>query len=169
MRNVRRKVCGMRALLLVFLVFLTACSVNAPEDTAEIVRINPDELSYSDYVHDELPETLLLRIKAATDVFEPVDGISYEQAVDMYRRDIDPESNLAFWEEMASVFLLFCETRCNSPERKFEAYKALLLASMFPTDAVMDQLQPQALSSSDVEDIVSMYGLPPEPVPVIRR
>jgi hypothetical protein len=159
----------MRAVLLILALVLTACKEGVPEETSEIVRMNPDELSYNDYVHDELPEPLLLRIKATTDVFEPVDGISYEQAVDMYRRDPDPESNLVIWEEMARVFLVFCETRCDSPERKFEAYKALLLASMFPPDAVMEQLQPRALRSEDVKDIISMYGLPPEPIPVIRR
>ncbi len=159
----------MRAVFLILALALSACNEGVSEENSEIVRMNPDELSHNEYVNDELPEPLLLRIKATTDVFEPVDGISYEQAVDMYRRDLDPESNLVIWEQMARVFLVFCETHCDSPERRFEAYKALLLASMLPPDAVMDQLQPQALSSKDVNDIISMYGVAHEPLPVIRR
>ncbi|MCJ8312960.1 MAG: hypothetical protein HRU38_12305 [Saccharospirillaceae bacterium] len=47
---------------------------------------------------------MLVRIKNTTDTFEIVDAITYEMAVDLYKRDYDPESILVIWEEMARVY-----------------------------------------------------------------
>jgi hypothetical protein len=159
----------MKKLITLSIAVLAACSGGDPVAEEGTILMDPAEITMNDYVHDELPDDLLDRIKATTDVFEPIDGISYEQAVDLYRRDFDPESNLRIWEEMTRVYSSFCATRCDSMEKKQEAYKALLLASMLPKDAVASQLQPSALSEDDVDQIVSMYGLAPEPIPIIQK
>ena len=55
---------------------------------------------------------MLKRIRATTDTFERIDGMSYEQAVDLYKRDLDPEANLVLWEEVVRAHKIFCQKRC---------------------------------------------------------
>ena len=38
--------------------------------------------------------------------------MSYEQAVDLYKRDLDPEANLVLWEEVVRAHKIFCQKRC---------------------------------------------------------
>ena len=44
--------------------------------------MDPNDIQFGDYIHGTLPEELLNRIKATTDVFESVDGVTFEKAVD---------------------------------------------------------------------------------------
>ena len=77
----------MKKLLIIFLftVSLQACG---QEDA---ILMNPSEIQFNGVVHKSLPDDMLERIKETTLVFEIVDGTSYEQAVDLYKRDLDPE------------------------------------------------------------------------------
>jgi hypothetical protein len=151
------------------LALIAACSGSEPKDSGEATIIDPKSLSFNEYVYQELPADLLERIRATTDVFEPIDGISYEQAVDMYRRDINPGHNVEMWVSMAQAYSAFCEARCGSMQEKNEVYKTLLLASMFSKDDVMNQLQSTILSEEDVDQLISLYGRPPEPILVIKK
>lgn len=77
------------------LICLAAISTLCAEATAQkTVTIDPKDIQLSPYRHKELPPFLLKRIRATTDTFEKIDGVTYDQAVDLYRRDLDPESNL---------------------------------------------------------------------------
>lgn len=136
---------------------------------AESQIMNPEDISRGEYIHENLPKSFLKRVKATTDVFEPIDGISYEQAVDLYKRDPDPEKNIVLWEEMARVFELFCEQNCKSLDKKQEVYKALLIISMFPSDQVNQYLEPQILTKTEVKSLTSMYNLAPQPIPVFKE
>ena len=109
------------------------------------------------------------RIKFTTNTFEAIDGISYEQAIDLYRRDLHPEDNIFIWEEMARVFISFCKENCETSEKKKEVYTALLLASMFHKKEVYSQLGPQILTPSEVDEITDSYQLDPAPLPVVRN
>jgi len=152
---------------LVFLIVLSfSITVNAQQKTVEI---DPNKIQMSGYVHDSLPDEMLKRIKHTTDTFEVVDGISYEKAVDLYKRDLDPGSNLVIWEEMARVYNAFCKLRCNSASERKEVYRALLLRSMFSSDESFDRLQPKVLSSSEAKSIISMYKLEAKPIDVIQK
>ncbi len=155
------------ALICSCLIWAISCTNNTGE--SQTVTMDPNDLQFNDYVHESLSESLLERIKATTDIFEPVDGISFEQTVDMYRRDLNPEKNIIIWEEMARVFVLFCEGNCQSKEKKYETYKLLLLLSMFPLEQAIQHLNPQLLSKSEVEEVSSMYALEPTPIETYRK
>ena len=159
----------MKRIVFLVIALLSSCNDKAVSDVPKTEVVDPNDISMGDYIHDSLPEALLIRIKATTDVFEPIDGISYEQAVDLYKRDIDPESNLVIWEEMVRAFQTFCLENCQSMEKKKEVYKVLLLTSMFPEDEVFNQLEPRILSPEDVKKINSLYTINPQPISVVKE
>lgn len=136
---------------------------------SKVIEIDPNKIQYNGYVHETLPPALLKRIKATTDTFEIVDGISYEKAVDLYKRDIDPESNLVIFEEMARIYNIYCKEKCSSAAERMDVYKVLLLRSMFNSEQALARFQPNVISKSDAKKIINQYKLEAKPIEVIEK
>ena len=151
------------------IIALLALLATANTSAGETITVDPNEVSLNEHVHSSLPPELLPRIKATTNIFEPVDGISYEQAVDLYKRDLNPESNLVIWEEMARVYTAFCAARCTSPEERMDVYRTLLLRSMYSPEETINNLQLNVISKAEALSIVSQYKLKAEPIPVMVK
>ena len=141
---------------------------SVPLSAQQAVTINPKDIQYSGYHHNELPPDLLKRIKATTDVFAPIDGISYEKAVDLYKRDVNPEENLVLWEEMVRAYKDFCKSRCASPEERMDVYRTLLLRSMFSEPEALKRAQLKVLQPSEAVSVMKLYRLPPKPIDVVQ-
>ncbi len=147
------------------IAFFAGCTEPQTNERA----IDPATISIGPYQHSELSNDLQLRIQAITDVFEHVDGISYDQAVDLYRRDMNPEPNIVIYEEMARVFTAYCSKKCETFEEEKEVYRALLIISMFQPEDVIDQLQPKILDQVEVDILLQEYQLQPIPITVISE
>ena len=132
------------------------------------VMMNPKDIQISDYHHKELPPTLLKRIKTTTDTFEIIDGLSYEKAVDLYKRDLNPEGNLVLWEEMVREYKSFCVKRCKSPEERMDVYRLLLLRSMFDDQESLKRANLKVLNISEAAAVLKLYRLPPKPIDVVK-
>jgi hypothetical protein len=133
------------------------------------VLVNPNDIQLSPYRHSELPSSLLKRIRVTTDVFERIDGVSYEKAVDLYKRDLNPEENLVLWEEMVRGYLAFCKSRCATEAERGDVYRALLLRSMFEESDAIQRTNPKVLTASEVRSVVKLYHLPAKPIDVVKR
>lgn len=127
---------------------------------------NSQEIQLGPIRHQSLPTDLLKRIRAVTDLFEPVDGISFDAAVDLYKRDLHPEQNLVLFEEMARAYEYFCKSRCTATTEKQDVYQTLLLRTMFEDDEVKRRVQVKVLKPQEVEVIIKLYKLPPMPIEV---
>lgn len=136
-------------------------------EAQETTVVDPNALELGPYRHQELPAELLTRIRAVTDAFQRIDGVSYEEAVDLYRRDVDPESNLVLWEEMVRAYEIFCESRCTRDDERKDVYQALLLRTMFPEEQAIAQLRPVALTREEAREVMQLYRLPAAPITVI--
>jgi len=119
-------------------------------------------------MHKELPPSLLKRIKATTDTFEKIDGLSYEQAVDLYKRDLDPESNLVLWEEMVRAYKIFCAKRCTTMPEQTDVYRSLLLRTMFSEDESINRSKLNVLSVNEARSVMKLYRIAPKPIDVIQ-
>jgi hypothetical protein len=119
-------------------------------------------------MHKELPPSLLKRIKATTETFEKIDGISYEKAVDLYKRDLDPESNLMLWEEMVRAYKIFCKNRCATRPEQTDVYRSLLLRTMFSEDESIKRSKLNVLSLDEARTVMKHYRLAPKPIDVIQ-
>ncbi|OYQ40711.1 hypothetical protein CHU94_06075 [Rhodoferax sp. TH121] len=150
------------------LVFIVCAVGTLPTHAQQTMTVNPKDIQISGYRHKELPASLLRRIKATTDTFEVVDGISYEKAVDLYKRDLDPEGNLVLWEEMVKGYKSFCASRCKAQEERMDVYRLLLLRSMFDDQESLKRANLKALKPSEAMAVVKLYRLPPKPIDVVK-
>ena len=145
------------------------CTIGAVPCIAQQTTImNPKDIQISGYRHKELPPALLKRIKATTDTFESIDGVSYEKAVDLYRRDLSPEDNLVLWEEMVRAYKIFCKSRCTSPQERMDVYRALLLRSFFSESEALKRTDLKVLKATEALAVMKLYRLPPKPLDVVQ-
>jgi hypothetical protein len=156
----------MRLLTITSLTSLLLCAV--PAVAQEVITLDPKDIQLSPYQHNDLPPSLLKRIKATTDAFEKVDGVSYEQAVDLYKRDVDPESNLVLWEEMVRAYKTFCKGRCETKPEQIDVYRTLLLRTMFSEDESLKRSKLAVLSVSEARAVMKLYRLAPKPIDVVQ-
>jgi len=138
-------------------------SVNRP-----VKIIDPNDDEFGDVQHAGFSDDFLARIKATTDLFEEVDGITFEKAVETYESELDPASSLAVFEEMARVYGEYCETRCLDLATKKEVYQVVLFAGMLPADDVVELMKVDAITKDDIREIVSQYKLEPDVIEKIE-
>lgn len=134
-----------------------ACAQTAPPADQGAAKGAP-------YLRKELSPTLLKRIRAITDTFQQIDSISYDQAVDVYKRDSDPEGNILLWEEMVKAYKSFCRSRCKTDLERMDVYRVLLLRTMFSEDEVMKQAKPRVLTPAETMATMKYYHLAPKPI-----
>ena len=134
----------------------------------KVTTMNPNDVQFSPYRHTELAPALLKRIRATTEVFERVDGLSYEMAVDLYKRDANPEERLVLWEEMAKAYVSFCKKRCSTAPERLDVYGALLLRTVLEEQEAIQLTQPKVLSLAEVRSVVTLYRLPVKPIDVVK-
>jgi hypothetical protein len=152
-------------LILLLAASASACSQTPPQQP---VVMDPNDIQISPYRHNDLPPQMLPRIRATTDTFETIDGISYEKAVDLYKRDLNPEENLVLWEEMAKAYKSFCRARCSTPDERMDVYRSLLLRSMFPEEQALARAELKVLSPAESKEVMQLYGLPPKPIDMVQ-
>ena len=130
--------------------------------------IDPNDDGFEEIQHAGFTDDFLARIKAVTDLFEEVDGVSYDEAVKLYEADPTPESNLAVSEEMARVYTKYCETDCPDLATKKEVYQVVLFAGMLPADDVVELMNVDSITKDDIREIVSQYSLEPDVIEKIE-
>jgi len=150
--------------ILILLMLISSFSI-----AGETVLMNPNDVKLGSVLHSELSEALLKRIRTLSDTFEIVDGISYEKSVDLYKRDLDPESNIVIYEEMARVYNKFCASRCSTQDERMDVYRLVLLRSMFSNEETLKRANLKAVSTSEAVKIVGLYKLKEQPIVVIQK
>lgn len=71
----------------------------------KVQMIDPNSIQRGRIIHSVLPDEMMVRLRKLHEVFSEVDGTSFEQWVDDFKRDADPVSNIVIWEHMARAYL----------------------------------------------------------------
>ena len=157
-------------LLAAFPVLLTSCSqTEAPTaptsarnrttqtENGDVQWIDPNEIQPGPVQRDSLTDSQMQRVRALQKVFVEVDGQSVDQWVDNFKRDLDPDRELAIWEKMCSAYSAYCDDRDLSVDAKKEVYKVVLLRSMASEADVLQRLELSVLSQDDAKEIMKGY------------
>jgi len=151
-------------------VFLTSCSDTSQEapsekvtvaardiDTGETQWIDPSKLKPGPIRREALTSEQMDRIAALQKVFVEIDGQTTEQWVNNFKRDFDPDSELAVWERMARAYERYCDSKELSLDAKEEVYRVVLLRSMASQEDVLSRLDLSIISKQDAKDIMANY------------
>lgn len=152
-------------------LFLTSCSSTSLEtpsesgtvavedvQTGDTRWIDPNELQQGPIRRDSLTAVQMQRIASLQKVFGEIDGQTVDQWADNFKRDLNPDSELAIWERMATAYSRYCDK--HQPltlDAKKEVYKVVLLRSMASPEDVMAKLELTILSKQDARDVMEGF------------
>jgi len=81
-------------------------------------------------VHPVLSGSFIERIKMFKRILGDVDDISLERSIDAFKRDANPEKELAVWERIASTFQTYLlRNPTSDPTVRKDIFAVLCLAS----------------------------------------
>ncbi|WP_396160089.1 hypothetical protein [Flavobacterium sp.] len=152
-------------------LFLTSCSSTtletppesgtvAVEDVqnGETKWIDPNELQQGPIQRDSLTAVQIQRIASLQKVFVEIDGQTVAQWADNFIRDLNPDSELALWERMATAYSRYCDKHKQlTLAAKNEVYKVILLRSMASPDDVIARLELTILTKQDARDVMEGF------------
>lgn len=152
-------------------LFLTSCSnttlekttasgtvVVEDEQTHETKWIDPSKLQPGPIQRDSLSTEQMNRIASLQKVFVEVDGQTIEQWADSFKRDLNPDDELAIWERMASSYSKYCDKHPQlTLDAKKEVYKVVILRSMASADDVLKRIELTILTEQDARELMSGF------------
>lgn len=140
--------------LLAFLGFGCEKSSQQPQ----LKRVDPATLKPGPIQHEELSREQLERIAKLHHIFSEVDSSPLEKWIDNFKRDMDPDSELALWERLAKVYTDYSSRRELSLDAKQDVYQIVLLRSTTPdAEKVLEYLNLKVLTPEEARDVMKLF------------
>lgn len=156
-------------IILIAVAVLVLLLVFGSRGSSRTSQVDPSTIQPSPTRHDAISEPLLARIRELQRVFSEVYPLSMDEWSEGFRRDRDPEREVAIWEAMASAYSSFTTNRTLEFEAKREALGFLLQRSAGDEQSVLASAAPKHLTRPEVEQLVRLYAAAHQPVTVISR
>ena len=141
--------------LLAFFGF--ACAGRSESQRPQTRMVNVADLKPNEIQHEQLSEEQLRRIKKLHETFAEVDMSSLEKWIDNFKRDADPDSEIAIWERVANAYRNYCSQRQLTLEAKGDVFQALVLRSMTADEEAVKTLKLKVLSSDEARKLMREY------------
>lgn len=145
----------------------STCNSNH-QNEQESMKVDVNTLHVSPVVHDTLSSAQLEKIGFIHNSFAEVQPGTLEETITDFKRDQNPDNEIAIWLSMANAYKNFVQKKGSSLDiaAKKEAYKLILLRSEMSGKEAVAEAKLKLLSSTDVSDILSYYDQAPEPIKV---
>lgn len=148
----------MRIILSSLLVFLGfGCTKQAENQQPRIERVNPADLKPNAIQHEQLTEEQLRRTKKLHETFAEVDKSSLETWIDNFKRDMNPDKEIAIWERIAKAYTNYTLQKELSLEAKEDAFQTLLMCSMSLDEETIKSLKLKVLSQDEARKICKEF------------
>jgi hypothetical protein len=80
-----------------------------------------------------------------------------EKWVDNFKRDADPDKELAVWEKIADSYTRYCSKRLLSIEAKKDVFQLLLLRSMASEKEVLNHIKLKTLTVAEAKETMKEF------------
>ena len=119
---------------------------------AELYSLKPGPIK-----HQGLSPNQMERIYKLRDTLAEVEHSSIEKWVDNFKRDANPDKELAIWERIADGYARYCSNRLLSIEAKKDVFQLLLLRSMAPEQEVLNQVKLKTLTVDEAKETLKEF------------
>ncbi len=103
------------------------------------------------------PKEVLDMVKKIELTFKKVHPLTFEEWIDGFDRDSNPEKEIALWLYMADVYKKIISKYPNKPDYNKEIYKVVLSCSIGDDQYVLSQIKSKILSKSEVISIIKEF------------
>ncbi|OQP54326.1 hypothetical protein A4H97_22855 [Niastella yeongjuensis] len=154
----------------IFGLTVFSCKSKEEPENETIKTINPKELTPSPVIHDSLSAEQLEKVKKIQRIFEEVNPSTLEETADDFKRDENPDNEIAIWLAMANAYEQFTSKHKSLDiNKKTEAYRLILMRSMENEANAKAEIGLKFLTDKEVAEIFSYYTLEARPITVEKR
>lgn len=124
------------------------------EPSPKIEWVDPASVQPGPVLRDSLTKEQEQRIRRVREVFVDVDSSPEEKWFNDFKRDVDPDREIAVWERMAQAYKRYCSTRTINQEAKKEVFGILLLRSSALEEEVLKHHKLRVLSPEEAREVM---------------
>jgi hypothetical protein len=157
-----------RHFVLFALMWLPAACRPTSEPAGTVLRTDGATLAPGPIRHEALTPDQMRRIAVLQKTFGDVDPTPIEKWVDDFKRDRDPDREIAIYEAMAQAYTGYCTRHAVTTEARIEVYQLVLARSGAPDDVVLREVPIKVLRREQAEEVLRGYPAPPQPIEVGR-
>ena len=156
-----------KLVLLAASLTVSACNTNH-QNEQEPLKVDISTLHVSPVVHDTLSPAQLGKIEFIHNTFAEVQPGTLEETITDFKRDQNPDNEIAIWLSMANAYQKFVQKKGSNLDiaSKRETYKLILLRSEMSSKEAVVEAKPKLLSAADISDILGFYDQAPEPIKI---
>lgn len=119
---------------------------------AEIASLQPEQIK-----HQGLSPKQMERIYKLRGVLAEVERSPVEKWIDNFKRDANPDNELAVWERIADSYMRFCARKPLSMEAKKDVFQLLLLRSMASEREVLNHIKLKTLTIDEAKETLKEF------------
>jgi hypothetical protein len=108
--------------------------------------------------HGTLNERQLRQVKFVHDTFAELDGLSINDRIENFQRDVYVDRELSLAVVMANAYRTYSGSRELSSAAKMDVYRVLLLRSMAPAQEVLKRVQLEEISEADAVEVMNLFA-----------
>jgi hypothetical protein len=97
------------------------------------------------------------RIYKLRDTLAEVEPSPVEKWIDNFKRDLNPDNELAVWERIAAGYMRYCSKRTLSTEAKKDVFQLLLLRSMASEQDVLNHIKLKILTVDEAKETLKEF------------
>ena len=116
----------------------------------------PEQLRQGELKHAEFEEGVRDYIRQIQAAFAEHRALSFEEWEEGFRRDANPEPEIAIWSHAAGVYAAFAANETVADRRK-DVYRCVVTCMTTGPDAVWQVLRPEVLSRAEAEQVVNRF------------
>lgn len=122
----------------------------------ELVWLLPDQLQQGPIRHPPFDEGIRDYIRQIHRAFAEHRSLSFEEWEEGFRRDANPEREIALWSHAGDVYQTFAANE-SSPERRKDLYHVIVACLTASPDTVWHVIQLSVLERPEAEQVVNRF------------
>ena len=154
------------------LTILALYSCNSNKDKKQDIQtVNPNDIQVSEVIHDSLTTEQIEKIEIIQSTFTEVYPVSLEETITNFKRDQNPDSEIAIWLQMADAYKKYLSSKQDKLDlnTKKEVYKLILSRSMMSDDEAIVNSKLTILTEKEAKQVLSYYTATPDPIDVVQK
>lgn len=122
---------GLGAMAMALMLPFAACNSTSEQSAVTAKVSDTPTVKSSPIRHDSLSPSQIAKIKVIHKTFSEVDNSTLDEMITNFKKDRNPDSEIAVWEDMGNAYNKFITKSTAKPDlaKKQEAFKLILLRS----------------------------------------
>ena len=121
-----------------------------------LVWVMPDQLQDGPIKHEPFDEEIRDYLRKIQTAFAEHRDLTIDEWEDGFRRDANPDRQIALWTHAANVYGQFTADE-PSADRRRDVYRCIVACMTVSPDSVWSGLKPQSMNRNEAERIVACF------------